>query len=50
MKARGFSFCGPTITYAVLQACGLVNDHLVGCHRHEAVARMAERGDDPPPA
>jgi 3-methyladenine DNA glycosylase len=34
LKARGFSFCGPTIVYAAMQACGLVNDHLAGCPRH----------------
>jgi DNA-3-methyladenine glycosylase I len=34
LKKRGFSFVGPTIVYAVLQAAGLVNDHLVGCFRH----------------
>ncbi|WP_374646149.1 DNA-3-methyladenine glycosylase I [Tabrizicola sp.] len=31
LKARGFSFVGPTITYAFMQAAGLVNDHLAGC-------------------
>jgi DNA-3-methyladenine glycosylase I len=31
---RGFRFCGPTTVYAFMQAVGLVNDHLVGCHRH----------------
>jgi DNA-3-methyladenine glycosylase I len=34
LKKRGFSFVGPTIIYAFLQAAGLVNDHLVGCFRH----------------
>jgi DNA-3-methyladenine glycosylase I len=34
LKDAGFRFCGPTIAYAVMQACGLVNDHLVGCFRH----------------
>ena len=33
LKKRGFKFCGPTIVYAFMQACGLVNDHLVGCPR-----------------
>ena len=36
LKERGFKFCGPTIVYAFMQAVGMVNDHLVGCHRHEA--------------
>ncbi len=31
---RGFKFCGPTIVYAFMQAVGMVNDHLVTCHRH----------------
>lgn len=38
LKARGFKFCGPTIVYAFMQAVGMVNDHLVACHRHDAVA------------
>ncbi len=33
LKARGFVFVGPTTMYAAMQACGLVDDHLVGCHR-----------------
>jgi len=43
LKAEGFGFCGPTIVYAFMQATGLVNDHLVTCHRHVPVAAM-ERG------
>lgn len=35
LKRRGFSFVGPTIVYALMQATGLVNDHLVDCYRHE---------------
>ena len=31
---RGFTFVGPTICYAYMQACGLVNDHTVDCFRH----------------
>ena len=34
MKKRGFSFCGSTIMYAHMQACGLVNDHTVDCFRY----------------
>ena len=34
LKQRGFSFVGPTICYAFMQAVGMVNDHLVGCYRH----------------
>lgn len=33
LKRNGFVFVGPTTAYAAMQACGLVNDHLVGCHR-----------------
>jgi DNA-3-methyladenine glycosylase I len=32
LKRRGFRFVGPTTAYALMQACGLVNDHLSGCH------------------
>ena len=41
MKKRGFRFVGPTIVYAFMQACGLVNDHMIDCHRHEAVKKLA---------
>jgi DNA-3-methyladenine glycosylase I len=34
LKKLGFSFVGPTIVYAFMQAVGLVNDHLVSCFRH----------------
>ena len=34
LKKAGFKFCGPTIVYAWMQACGLINDHLVTCPRH----------------
>lgn len=34
LKQRGFNFCGPVIVYAFAQAVGMVNDHLVTCHRH----------------
>jgi DNA-3-methyladenine glycosylase I len=37
LRGRGFSFVGPTICYAFMQACGLVNDHLVGCFRYHEV-------------
>ena len=38
---RGFKFVGPTIVYAFMQAVGMVNDHLVSCHRHAACANFA---------
>jgi DNA-3-methyladenine glycosylase I len=34
LKQRGFNFCGPVIVYAFAQAVGMVNDHVVSCHRH----------------
>jgi DNA-3-methyladenine glycosylase I len=37
---RGFSFVGPTIVYAHMQATGMVNDHLVGCFRHRQLQAM----------
>ena len=39
LKRRGFKFAGSTIIYAHLQACGLVNDHLVSCFRYRECAR-----------
>jgi len=40
LRAEGFRFCGPTIVYAFMQAVGMVNDHLVTCPRHDAVAAL----------
>ena len=37
LKRRGFRFVGPTTLYALMQACGLVDDHLVGCPARSAV-------------
>lgn len=37
LKKRGHKFVGPTIVYAWMQACGLYNDHEVGCPRHKQV-------------
>ncbi len=37
LKKRGFSFVGSTIVYAHMQAVGMVNDHVVGCHRYVAL-------------
>jgi DNA-3-methyladenine glycosylase I len=42
LAQRGFKFCGPTIVYAFMQAVGMVNDHLVTCHRHKAVQKLAK--------
>jgi DNA-3-methyladenine glycosylase I len=37
LKKRGFNFVGSTIMYAFMQACGLVNDHLVSCFRYNEI-------------
>ncbi|MBA1847306.1 DNA-3-methyladenine glycosylase I, partial [Escherichia coli] len=34
LKKRGFKFVGTTICYSFMQACGLVNDHVIGCCCH----------------
>lgn len=39
LRERGFTFVGPTICYAFMQAVGMVNDHLVTCPRHQALGR-----------
>lgn len=41
LKKRGFTFVGPTICYAFMQAVGMVNDHLLSCHRYEPCCRAA---------
>jgi len=41
LKKRGFTFVGPTICYAFMQATGMVNDHLTDCFRHEEISRLA---------
>jgi DNA-3-methyladenine glycosylase I len=43
LAARDFKFCGPTIVYAFMQAVGMVNDHLVTCHRHAACGKLAKK-------
>ena len=43
LSARGFKFCGPTIVYAFMQAVGMVNDHMVSCHRHPACVALTKR-------
>ena len=43
LKKRGWSFVGPTTVYAFMQAMGLVNDHIEGCHaREQALKARAE--------
>ena len=41
LKKAGFTFCGPTIVYAWMEACGLFNNHTIGCHRYGEVCAMA---------
>jgi DNA-3-methyladenine glycosylase I len=41
LKKRGFRFVGSTIIYAHMQATGLVNDHVTGCFRYRACAKLA---------
>jgi DNA-3-methyladenine glycosylase I len=43
LSRRGFKFVGPTIVYAFMQATGMVNDHLVNCHRHAVLAKAGGR-------
>lgn len=40
LKMEGFRFVGPTTVYAFMQATGMVNDHLVTCHRHAACGKL----------
>ncbi|MEO7065778.1 MAG: DNA-3-methyladenine glycosylase I [Rhodanobacter sp.] len=51
MKKRGFRFVGSTICYSLLQATGMVNDHVVGCFRHaECLAKQSKRMGKQQPA
>ncbi|NPE30026.1 DNA-3-methyladenine glycosylase I [Methanococcoides sp. SA1] len=43
IKKRGFSFVGPTIVYAFMQAVGMVNDHEIDCFRYEECRKLAEK-------
>lgn len=43
LKAEGFRFVGPTTVYAFMQSSGMVNDHLVTCHRHGPCAKLQAR-------
>ena len=43
LKAEGFRFVGPTTMYAFMQASGMVNDHMVTCHRHEACSILMKK-------
>lgn len=41
LKKEGFRFVGPTTVYAMMQAVGMVNDHMTDCHRHDVCAKLA---------
>ena len=43
LRERGGNFVGPTIVYAFMQATGMVNDHLVDCHRHAECAALGRK-------
>jgi DNA-3-methyladenine glycosylase I len=47
LKAEGFRFVGPTTVYSFMQSVGMVNDHLVSCHRHAPCAKL-QRAFKPP--
>jgi DNA-3-methyladenine glycosylase I len=42
LRSRGFRFVGPTICYALMQAAGLVNDHITDCFRYEEIAERRQ--------
>lgn len=42
LKERGFRFVGSTVCYAHMQATGMVNDHLITCHRHSVCKKSAK--------
>jgi DNA-3-methyladenine glycosylase I len=45
LRKRGFTFVGPTICYAFMQAAGMVNDHLASCFRHRPLSGQGRRGE-----
>ena len=42
LKKCGFKFCGPTIVYAWMEACGLLNNHTLNCFRHQKISGTAK--------
>lgn len=44
LRGRGFRFVGPTTMYALMQAAGMVDDHLAGCHRSRASLAVPAAG------
>lgn len=47
LKKRGWSFVGPTTMYAFMQAMGMVNDHVEGCHARPLAARARKQFEPP---
>lgn len=47
LKRQGFRFVGPTTIYAFMQSSGMVNDHLVGCHRHGPCSELMAKLEFP---
>ncbi len=47
LRKRGWAFVGPTTAYAAMEAMGLVNDHLEGCHVREEVEADRARFERP---
>jgi DNA-3-methyladenine glycosylase I len=47
LKRRGMNFVGSTIVYAMMQAIGMVNDHVVTCHRYEVVRQLGAEFEVP---
>lgn len=43
LKAEGFRFVGPTTVYAFMQSTGMVNDHVLSCHRHVKCAALQRK-------
>jgi DNA-3-methyladenine glycosylase I len=43
LKVRGFGFVGPTICYAMMQAIGMINDHIIYCFRHKELLEMKDK-------
>lgn len=43
LKSRGFTFVGPTIVYAFMEAVGIINDHTTDCFRHKECAALARK-------
>lgn len=49
LRKRGWAFVGPTTAYAAMEAMGVVNDHLVGCHAHDEVEALRTAFERPVP-